>query len=157
LFQEAVWASAFYPDNEKSHLDIGSGGGFPAIPLRILRPKMRLELVESRSKRCTFLETVVNQLDISEAAIHNMRLNDFLDGPGKNTKWDFISWKAIKLTGSDLERLRTHAHAETQFWIFHAKELAVQELAEFLKHFKFLRAETFPCKKDWYLSIYRTK
>ena len=35
LFSEALWAAGLYPESERSHLDIGSGAGFPAIPMRV--------------------------------------------------------------------------------------------------------------------------
>jgi 16S rRNA (guanine527-N7)-methyltransferase len=155
LFHEAIWASAFYPGGEVSHLDIGSGGGFPAIPLRILQPSMQLELVESRGKRCVFLETVVSMLQFRETLIHNMRLDELLHRVNKEKIWDCISWKAIKLDGRDLESLRRHAHSETQFWVFHGKELAVREPEAFAKDFKLLRNEKLGCNKEWNLSIFR--
>jgi 16S rRNA (guanine527-N7)-methyltransferase len=154
LFLESIRASAFYPRGDVKHLDIGSGGGFPAIPLRILQPSMQLELVESRGKRCVFLETVVNQLEFREAVIHNMRLDELLHRVGEEKVWDCISWKAIKLAARDLEMLRSHAHSKTQFWVFQGKEMAVREPEAFAKDFTLLRNERLGCGREWNLSIY---
>jgi 16S rRNA (guanine(527)-N(7))-methyltransferase RsmG len=155
LFLEAIRASAFYPGGAVAHLDIGSGGGFPAIPLRILQPSMQLELVESRGKRCVFLETVVNALEFREAVIHNRRLDALLQRVGKEKVWDCVSWKAIKLESSDLDMLRKHAHSKTQFWTFHGKELAVREPESFAKNFSIVRNENLGCGREWNLSVFR--
>jgi 16S rRNA (guanine527-N7)-methyltransferase len=55
-------------------LDIGSGGGFPGIPLRILRPGIRLDLVEATRNKCRFLEECVDQLGWTDARVHWCRI-----------------------------------------------------------------------------------
>ena len=154
LFREAVLASQFYPTGRRSHLDIGSGGGFPALPLRILRPQIRLEMVESRLKRCVFLETAVKSLGISNAFVHNARLNLFLEKTGHETLWDCVSWKALRLGANDLKILRNRSHADTQFWMFHGKTLAVDIPEEFEKFFQLKQREILGTDREWYLSIY---
>lgn len=55
-------------------VDVGSGGGFPAIPLRILRPDVRLDLVEATGKKCDFLREVVVALDLADTVVHWCRV-----------------------------------------------------------------------------------
>jgi len=57
-------------------LDIGSGGGFPGIPLRILRPEIRLDLVEATRNKCRFLEECVTKLGWDDARAHWCRVED---------------------------------------------------------------------------------
>ena len=52
------------PEEEYRVLDVGSGGGFPGIPLGILRPRVRLDLVEATRKKCRFLEECVRELGL---------------------------------------------------------------------------------------------
>ncbi len=47
-------------------IDVGSGAGLPAIPLAILLPDIHFTLVEARSRRCSFLHTVIHQLGLKE-------------------------------------------------------------------------------------------
>ncbi len=47
-------------------VDIGTGAGFPGIPLKIVCPEMKLTLVESVGKKVTFLEHVVNKLELKD-------------------------------------------------------------------------------------------
>ena len=57
-------------------LDVGSGGGFPAIPLKILRPEARFALVDSRRKKCEFLLKVVAELDLEGVTVHWGRIQE---------------------------------------------------------------------------------
>jgi 16S rRNA (guanine527-N7)-methyltransferase len=57
-------------------MDIGSGAGFPGIPLKIIFPDMVLALVESQRKRCSFLETAVRELELEQAEVINARAED---------------------------------------------------------------------------------
>jgi 16S rRNA (guanine(527)-N(7))-methyltransferase RsmG len=157
LFREAIWASRLYPDKAVSHLDIGSGGGFPAIPIRIINPHIQLEMVESQAKRCIFLEMLADALEAGNVRVHNMRLKSFLQCSMRDKAWDCISWKAVKLKPVDLRNLRDHAHAETQFWMFHGKELAVEKPEEFLQKYRLMRREKFGEKRFCFLSIYRLR
>jgi 16S rRNA (guanine527-N7)-methyltransferase len=49
--------------------DFGSGAGFPAIPLAVVSPGIRFDLVESRGKRSTFLRHVVRTLELSDTRV----------------------------------------------------------------------------------------
>jgi len=57
-------------------LDIGSGAGFPGIPLKIIFPELQLVLVESQRKRCSFLETAVRELELDQSEVINARAED---------------------------------------------------------------------------------
>jgi 16S rRNA (guanine527-N7)-methyltransferase len=57
-------------------MDIGSGAGFPGIPLKIIFPEMPLVLVESQRKRCSFMKTVVRELELVQTEVINVRAED---------------------------------------------------------------------------------
>ena len=58
-------------------LDIGSGAGFPALPLAIARPDNRWVLIEARQKRASFLEHVIRQLQLTGITVINGRVEDY--------------------------------------------------------------------------------
>lgn len=60
-------------------LDVGSGSGIPAIPLKIYHPKSRFYLVESRRKRANFLKSVVRKLHLKGITVINSRVEDWDD------------------------------------------------------------------------------
>jgi len=152
LLQEGLWATKIYPENSKTHLDIGSGAGFPAVPIIIAKPELQLDLVESRIKRVSFLETVSADLKMPQIRVHHGRIEQFLEST--SASWDCISWKAIKIKTKVLEKLREHSHKKTQFWMFHGKDLAVEDPNAAEKILKLVRREEFPLKPEWVLSVY---
>jgi len=154
LFREGIYVSKIYPPSAVFHLDIGSGAGFPAVILRILLPRLQLEMVESRGKKSAFLDTAVHAVGINGTKVHAKRLDAFLQNCANNKVWDCISWKGLKLRSSDLLQLRKQAHPETQFWMFHGKEPAIEDPAIIEAGFTLLRSEKLPGKKEWALSIY---
>ncbi len=152
LFQEGIWASGFLPASRCALLDIGSGAGFPAIILRILVPGVRLEMIESRAKRAAFLETAASELVLEGTRVHFSRLDECLGKSAHN--WDYITWKGLRLKSSELLQLRAHAHTQTQFWMFHGRELAVEDAEAMGRLMKPVRSEKCPGRENWKLSMY---
>lgn len=59
---------------EKTIADAGAGAGFPGIPIKIIRPEVRLILIESSGKKCTFLRHIIRTLKIENAEVLNKRI-----------------------------------------------------------------------------------
>ena len=78
-------------------LDIGSGGGFPAIPLLIARADLQGTLVESMGKKCRFLVEVVQALSLT-AEVVNARFPDafLMKSPGR---FDLLTSRAVARAG----------------------------------------------------------
>jgi 16S rRNA (guanine(527)-N(7))-methyltransferase RsmG len=157
MFREGIWASTRYPLGAVTHLDIGSGAGFPALLLKILIPSLHLELVESRLKRSQFLETAVHHLGLREVRVHHARLSACLRQHSEDSYWDCISWKALRLNTADLLQLHRHAREHTQFWLFHGRDLPWEENEEIRRRFSLFRKERVPGRREWSLSIYTAK
>jgi len=155
LFEEALWAAGFYGDAQTSHLDIGSGGGFPAIPMRILRPGMKLDLVEARSRRAAFLETVIGDLGLERTRVFQQRLDQFLRSSTPAEEWDCISWKGVRLSSTDLQLLLEKAKPGALFWIFHGIAIPVEDAEVLDRRLALVRQEAFPAMQRWRLSIYQ--
>ena len=71
IFDSLQYARVITPD--EPIMDIGSGAGFPGIPLKIVYPRLTLTLVESQRKRCSFLEAVVSNLGLRDTRVINER------------------------------------------------------------------------------------
>lgn len=59
--------------------DIGSGAGFPGLVLAIVRDDCQFDLIEPTTKRCTFLQSMVNELQLKNVNIINQRAEDCVD------------------------------------------------------------------------------
>lgn len=75
-FYDSVIPSLAINFNDKKVLDIGSGAGFPGIPLAILYPNAHFTLIETLKKRTIFLEEVIKKLELKNVAIINKRAED---------------------------------------------------------------------------------
>ena len=72
-FGESLFAARKLSPMSGSLIDIGSGAGFPGIPIKILAPDVKVTLVESRQKKATFLREVARTLGLPELEIANQR------------------------------------------------------------------------------------
>lgn len=70
------------PSNSKI-VDVGTGAGFPGIPLSIMNPTLKITLVDSLNKRLIFLQEVVNKLQLKNIEIVHARAEEF----GQNKKY----------------------------------------------------------------------
>jgi 16S rRNA (guanine527-N7)-methyltransferase len=68
-FCESMFGAALLPVENCRLADVGSGGGFPGIPLKIIRPDLQLFLVESNVKKATFLAEVIRELGLTDARV----------------------------------------------------------------------------------------
>jgi 16S rRNA (guanine527-N7)-methyltransferase len=68
-FCESMYAATTVPVENGRLADVGSGGGFPGLPLKILSPNLRVFLVESNLKKATFLAEVVRELELTDAQV----------------------------------------------------------------------------------------
>jgi 16S rRNA (guanine527-N7)-methyltransferase len=153
FFAEAIWAAGFYPKGPVAHLDIGSGAGFPAIPMRVVLPEMRLCMVESRTKRAAFLETVTTGLRLEGTKVICNRVEEILRAR-EAPPFNIVSWKGLRLSAEALELLLAASCPKTQFWVFHGQELPVEAPERAGRALNLMRREHFPGRPGWQLSIY---
>ena len=86
-----------------SILDVGTGGGFPGIPLAILFPNCRFHLVDSIQKKITVVNNVVKELDLKNVKTSCSRVEaisekyDFVVSRAVTNMKDFVSWIKFKI------------------------------------------------------------
>lgn len=73
LLVEPIVAAPFVGDSPQIWFDLGSGGGSPALPLKILRPRAKLTMVESRSRKAAFLREAARVLGLADVHVENAR------------------------------------------------------------------------------------
>ena len=77
----------------KSVADVGTGAGFPGMPLRILEPSIRLTLLDSLNKRIDFLKEVCDDLGLSDVACVHARAEEF--AAGHREAYDIVTSRAV--------------------------------------------------------------
>lgn len=66
-----------------SLLDIGSGGGFPGIPIKIAMPQLKVTLVDSVKKKCDFMKTIIRELGLNKIEVAQKTIREGGEGLGK--------------------------------------------------------------------------
>ncbi len=79
-FGESLFAASCVPITDGRLADVGSGAGFPGLPLKMLIPSLDLTLIESNARRAAFLAEAVRRLGLDEAHIFRGRMEEFQDG-----------------------------------------------------------------------------
>ena len=99
-FCESMYAAVAVPINSGRLADIGSGPGFPGLPLKILRPELQLVLVESNIKKGTFLAEVIRELGLLNARVLISRYEELGE---ELAPLDFVCSRAVGEFGPFLD------------------------------------------------------
>ena len=91
-FGESMYAGISVPVKNGRLADIGSGGGFPGLPIRILEPDLEVLLVESNVKKATFLAEVVREIGLRNARVLVSRYEELTE---ELTPLDFVCCRAV--------------------------------------------------------------
>jgi 16S rRNA (guanine527-N7)-methyltransferase len=86
---------ALPPDPSLRLLDLGSGAGFPGLPITIARPDVRLCLLESVGKKAEFLRHVVARLGLADVRILTMRAEDAGRLADEREQYDVVTARAV--------------------------------------------------------------
>lgn len=84
-------------------VDIGSGAGFPALPLKIIRPDLDIYMVDSLNKRVNFLNNVINSLKFDKIFAIHSRAEDF--AKKNREKFDYAVARAVAQLNTLVEYL----------------------------------------------------
>lgn len=84
-----------YLEENKKILDLGTGAGFPGIPLKILNNKLEITLVDSLNKRINFLNEVISSLKLNNISTIHSRAEDLARNNKHREKYDIILSRAV--------------------------------------------------------------
>jgi 16S rRNA (guanine527-N7)-methyltransferase len=103
LIVEPILAAAAIDAGAASLVDVGSGGGSPAIPLKIARPELALTMVEVKTRKSVFLREVVRHLGLVSCTVETARFEQVLVKPALYGASDVVSIRAVR---AEVEQLR---------------------------------------------------
>lgn len=92
ILVEPIAAAGHIGPNVSEWFDLGSGGGSPAIPMKILCPAVQLTMVESRSRKSAFLREAVQSLGLSKVTVWTGRMEEL---PAATV--DLVTVRAVRI------------------------------------------------------------
>lgn len=93
-FVDSLLGESFFKENARV-AEIGSGAGFPSIPLKIYRDDLQFDLFESVGKKCDFLRVAVDKLALTNVHIYNLRAEDAAKDMRFREKYDHATARAV--------------------------------------------------------------
>ena len=113
--------------------DLGSGGGFPGILLSITKPSNKITLIESNNKKCYFLRTVIDKLELKNTEVINQTItkNNNLES------FDVITARAFASIEKIINLTQKNNKKETEYILLKGKEQKIKEELKLLDQKKY--------------------
>jgi 16S rRNA (guanine527-N7)-methyltransferase len=111
LLIEPLVAVRSIPSPDTRLIDIGSGGGSPAIPMRLALPDLRVTMVEAKARKSAFLREAVRTLALSATTVETARYEELLTRPELHEAFGCVSIRAVRIESRVLQTLQAFLSA----------------------------------------------
>ena len=142
-FFDSLTGEIYFPHNSVC-VEVGSGGGFPSVPLMIARPDLQFTLIESVGKKCEFLRLAVRELGL-RARVLNVRAEEAASDPAYREKFDMCCARAVARMNTLCEYCLPFVRKGGAFVAY--KGSAEEELQESVSAVKILGGKTESSEK----------
>src|SRR5205823_10490748 len=112
-------------------VDLGSGGGSPAIPLKIARPALQLVMIESKERKSAFLREATRVLGLSETLVETTRFEEAASRPEHSGTADLVTVRAVKADEQLFGVAATLLKSDGRLFLFRPSHSASQAPREF--------------------------
>lgn len=118
LLIEPLAAAKYVPGAATRMLDVGSGGGSPAIPLALAVPRLQLMMVESKTRKSVFLREAIRALELPDADVATARFEELLARPDLHEAHDLVTIRAVRIETRTLMALQAFARPGGLLFLF---------------------------------------
>lgn len=122
----------YFEENTFQLIDIGTGAGFPSIPIKIVFPNLKFTLVDSLNKRIKFLNEVIDQLQLSDCTAVHGRAEDLAKNSSYREQYDFCVSRAVANLSTLCEYCMPYVKVGGRFVSYKSEKIT--EEAEKAKH-----------------------
>ena len=118
LVLEPLVAARYLPSGSVRMMDIGSGGGSPAIPLKLAAPSVALTMVEVKARKSAFLREAVRTLDLRDVQVETSRYEELLARPELHEGFDVLTVRAVRVEPRVLHTLQAFLRPSGSLFMF---------------------------------------
>ena len=118
LLIEPLLAASHVRPAARSLLDIGSGGGSPAIPLALALPDVSVLMVEAKTRKSVFLREALRALDFSRGEVVTSRFEELLTKPRLHEAHDLLTIRAVRIESRVLMGLQAFVRPTGEIFLF---------------------------------------
>jgi 16S rRNA (guanine527-N7)-methyltransferase len=105
-------------------IDIGSGGGSPAIPMLLATPTLRAALVEAKTRKSVFLREALRALEMHHCEVVTARYEELLARPDLHEAHDLLSVRAVRIEARMLMNLQAFVKPSGEIFLFRSGSTA---------------------------------
>jgi 16S rRNA (guanine527-N7)-methyltransferase len=118
LLVEPLVAASHVRPGVRSMLDIGSGGGSPAIPLALALPDVGLLMVEAKTRKSVFLREALRALGLTRGDVVTSRFEELLAKPHLHEAHDLLTIRAVRIEARMLMSLQAFVRPGGDIFLF---------------------------------------
>lgn len=118
LLVEPLIAARHVPAGACMAIDIGSGGGSPAIPLVLAAPHLSMRMVESKVRKAVFLREAIRDLGLRTASVETSRFEELLTRPELHEGLDLVTIRAVRVEPRTLVGLQAFLKPQGLLFLF---------------------------------------
>jgi 16S rRNA (guanine527-N7)-methyltransferase len=118
LLIEPLIAASHVAEGARLAVDVGSGGGSPAIPIKLMLPALQLRLVESKTRKAVFLREAVRELGLPNVEVEASRFEELLARPELHEGIDIVTIRAVRVEPRTLVSLQAFLRPGGQMFLF---------------------------------------
>jgi 16S rRNA (guanine527-N7)-methyltransferase len=111
LILEPLLAARAVPAGASRFMDIGSGGGSPAVPLKLAVPHLELTMVEVKVRKSAFLREASRHLTLTNTVVETARVEELLARPQLHESFDLITMRAVRIEARMLNTIQAFLKA----------------------------------------------
>lgn len=118
LLLEPLIAARVVPAPDVRIMDVGSGGGSPAIPMKLAVPSSTLTMVEVKTRKSAFLREAIRQLELERTSVETARYEELLARPELHEAFGVVSMRAVRVDSGTLVTLQAFLAPMGLFFLF---------------------------------------
>jgi 16S rRNA (guanine527-N7)-methyltransferase len=129
LFVEPLIAARYIRPTVTRMIDIGSGGGSPAIPMLLAHPRLQILLVEAKIRKSVFLKEALRGLGVASGEVATARFEELLSRPDLHEAHDLLTIRAVRIEPRVLMSLQAFVKPSGELFLFRSGSTATAPIA----------------------------